>query len=159
MKQLLVIVSVLVFSITFLACSKSISGKYVYEQDKNVYLQLNPDGRFKLAEGSKNATTGKYEVRGDMLVCDPEGKNLRRLTFKIQDNALTMDGSNVRLVKQSSSGEEIASNAPQTQPTSISQKGGVTNENVQRAVDNILNWTKKGGTVTVLGIQENVQDN
>jgi hypothetical protein len=94
------------------------------------------------------------------------------------DNLLTVaDKANVKLIlaAEQRAGTTTTPNAnssaaistqppPPTQPVvTTAQPGGgggqLTTDKVQRAVDKALDWTRKGGRATVLGIQETPREN
>lgn len=160
MRTRIVVLAILV-SISILAsCSNSVTGKYI-DKGKKVTLELNSTGKFTLTEGNLEPLTGKYEVRGDMLVCDVESKNPRRFTFKIQGDVLTLDSGNVRLVKDGANEQTVSSTSSSSTPspsTSIiaNTKTEPPTNDLDRQTALALSKKKINIPVTMVAPQENI---
>ncbi|MGH9800371.1 MAG: YARHG domain-containing protein, partial [Blastocatellia bacterium] len=88
------------------------------------------------------------------------------------DNLLTAtDKANINIIlpeENRAKAAEAAAAVTNTPAISTASSGsgffsggspGLTNDNVQRAVDQVLDWTRKGGAARVIGIQEVPQQN
>lgn len=150
---------ILFFSLSCSSITKPIDGTYV-EKGGNRTLIFRPDGTFHESppvskdhtgegeyslDGSKISAVYKYRGSGGPVDFD-KGKRL-------DDNTLLWDGKTF-IRQDSTQGSTVNSNSGRTTGNS-----SLSADKVQRAVDKALDWTRKGGGATVLGIQELPQEN
>ncbi len=96
MKRLACTLAIALALVTFAACSRSLSGKWVSERGGNRYREFKSDGTVFVQEGAQ-AGYGTYEIDGDTLIFkSPSG---RAAKSTIKDNKI-IDEDGEAWVKQ-----------------------------------------------------------
>jgi hypothetical protein len=147
---------------SFICCSsitKPIDGTYV-EKGGSRTLIFRSDGTFHESPPvSKDPTAqGHYDLIGNKIATsykykDGGGPVDFERGKRIDDDTLLWDGKT--FVRQPS----LQANNTSSGSPSSTNGSRLAVENVQKAVDRVLDWTRKGGGATVLGIQELPQEN
>ena len=99
-KRKIILILVILFTFVGVSgCEKvqqmSVAGKYVLEEGKGSFVELNADGTFYLEEWGKvlnrkkEAVTGEYTIKGDKITLTKADGNAIRAT--VTDGVMTND--------------------------------------------------------------------
>jgi hypothetical protein len=149
----------------------SLSGSYSYKRiGVDIPIKGTISGRHVLIKeygGKDGSQTGLFEgdfaLKGEISGNWSNASGDKVMVFSLKEKQTTVSGATPSQSASSTSPTpDIASTAPPSQSAQTTPKietGQFTTDKVQRAVDKALDWTRKGGGATVLGIQEFPQDN
>ncbi|SKA77944.1 hypothetical protein SAMN05443428_10283 [Caloramator quimbayensis] len=68
-RNIILVVAIFVLTFTLAACSKSVSGTYYNQKNKEEYLELKSDGTFYVKEGGLGFA-GKYKIDGNEITLE-----------------------------------------------------------------------------------------
>jgi hypothetical protein len=147
----------------------SLSGSYVYKRiGVDIPIKGTISGQHFLIKeygGKDGSQTGFFE--GDFASAGEISGNWSNasgdkvMVFSLREKATTVSGATPTQSASSTSPTPASTSAPSqpAQTTTKVETGQLTTDKVQRAVDKALDWTRKGGRATVLGIQEIPREN
>jgi len=87
------IILLVFLSLVLAACSPSLVGKWVPEDEPKNAIEFLQDGTVNVYRSDEIFGTGAYEIDGDKITMNITGQSTTS-TFKIEGNKLTLTGTN-----------------------------------------------------------------